>query len=284
MFKFEPTNHFSLGFVKTKDNLQISYRKLKPENPKKNIIIIPGFGSSMTPFLGLQQQFYEKGYCAIIVELRGHGFSDGIGGYVENYSDYCEDIEQIINEITEKNLETILCGHSNGGLASTYYTLNNLNKISSLILLSPWFGLTVPLKWYEIILKKIALSVYPSLSLPIGKRGGDVNVCTQNPVWLKILDIDKQLNKLSSINAVDEVEKAQTYCFGNANKIKQPVILIHGSKDPVTNPNDSKNIFGKFGSNKKKLILPEINVHHPFLEMNIFQGIFEEIILFIENG
>ena len=283
MIKFESTQCFSEGYVTTSDNIKIFYKKLKPENPKKNIVIVPGFGATLTQFLGLQHFFYENGYCSIVLELRGHGFSEGDPGYVENYSDYCKDIDQIINDVTEKDIETILCGHSNGGLASTYYTLNNLNKVSSLILFSPWFGLTNPLKWYEIALKVIALLVYPSLSAPMGERGAVASGCTTNPVWMKILDVDKQIYKWASAKANDEVEKAQTYCFGNANKIKQPLILIHGTKDPVTNPSDSKNIFEIFDSSKKKLILPEINVHHPFLETNIVKQLFNEILQFIEN-
>lgn len=283
MIKFESTDHFSEGFVTTQDNIKIFFKKLKPENPIKNIIIVPGFGANANQFLGIQHFFYEKGYCSIVLELRGHGFSEGKPGYVENYSDYCKDIDQVINEVAEKNIENIILGHSNGGLASTYYTLKNPNKISSLVLFSPWFGLTVPLKWYEILLKTIALLVYPSLAAPMGERGGVASGCTTNPTWLRILDVDKQIYKWASAKANEEVEKAQTYCFENANKIKQPVILIHGTKDPVTNSNDSKNIFEIFGSNKKKIILPEMNVHHPFLEDNLVKHFFNEILDFIKE-
>jgi alpha-beta hydrolase superfamily lysophospholipase len=283
MINLESTDHFSEGYVSTVDGLKIYYKKLKPENPKKNVVIVPGFGANANQFLGMQHFFYENGFCSIIIELRGHGYSEGIPGYVENYSDYSKDIDQIINDVCEKDLNTIICGHSNGGLASTYYTINNLDKISGLILFSPWFALSVPLKWYEIILKTIALIVYPKVEVPMGKRGGDAEGCTTNEAWIKILNSDKQLYKWASAKSNDEVEKAQTMCFGNANEITQPVILIHGKGDPVTSHEASKDIFELFGSKNKMMISLDKNIHHPFLESDKVKQIYQEILNFIST-
>jgi len=281
MINLESTNCFSEGYVTTVDNLKIYYKKIKPENAKKNILIIPGFGANASQFLGMQHFFYENGYCSIILELRGHGYSEGISGYVENYSDYSKDIDQVINEVCEKNLQTIICGHSNGGLATTYYAINNLNKVSGLILFSPWYALSNPLKWYEIILKTIALIVYPKLAVPMGKRGGDAEGCTTNEAWIKILNSDKQLYKWATVKANDEVEKAQQLCSGRSNEITQPVILIHGKGDPVTSYEASKNIFELFSSKNKIMISLDKNIHHPFLESDKVKEIYQKILTFI---
>lgn len=283
MIKFESTDHYTEGFVTTEDNIKIFFKKLKPENPIKNVIIVPGFGANANQFLGMQHFFYEKGYCSIVLELRGHGFSEGKPGFVENYSDYCKDIDQVINEVTEKNIETIICGHSNGGLASTYYTLKNPGKISSIVLFSPWFGLTLPLRWYEILLKTVALLVYPSLSAPMGERGAVASGCTTNPVWLRILDVDKQIYKWASAKANEEVEIAQTFCYGNVPSLTQPFLLIHGDKDPVTSYQNSKDIFDLVGSNKKKMITLSKNVHHLFLEKENVKELYDAILNFIEK-
>lgn len=281
MIKLESTNCFSEGYVSTTDGLKIYYKKLKPENCKKNVVIVPGFGATANQFLGMQHFFYENGYCSIILELRGHGYSEGIPGYVENYSDYSKDIDQVINEVCEKNLETIICGHSNGGLASTYYTINNSNKISGLILFSPWYSLSVPLKWYEILLKTIALIVYPKLAAPMGKRGAVAEGCTTNEAWIKILNSDKQIYRWATAKSNDEVEKAQELCFGRANEITQPVILVHGKGDPVTSHEASKNIFEMLGSKNKIMISLDKNIHHPFLESDKINEIYQNILNFI---
>lgn len=275
MINLESTDCFSEGYVTTSDNFQIYYKKLKPENPTKNVVIVPGFGATATMFLGMQHFFYEKGYCTIILEMRGHGFSDGIGGYVENYSDYLKDIDQVVNEVTEKNIPVVICGHSNGGLASINYVTNFSSKVESVILFSPWLALSQPLNIFENIFKNIANILYSRISLPMGKRGADPSGCTTNPIWQKILKSDKQIHTWSSVGAINQVELTQKNLLANANKFKQPVMIIHAVKDPVTSYDICKNWYNNISSTKKRFITLSASIHHPFLETNIKQTYLE---------
>lgn len=281
MINLESTVCFSEGYVTTTDNFKIYYKKLKPENPTKNIVIIPGFGATATMFLGMQHFFYEQGFCSIILELRGHGFSDGIGGYVENHSDYLKDVDQVITEVTEKNIPVVICGHSNGGLTSINYITNFSSKIESAVLFSPWLGLSQPLNILENIVKKIAVAVYPKISLPMGKRGADPTGCTTSPVWQIILSVDKQIHTWASAGATNQAELTQNNLLTNANKFKTPVILIHADKDPVASYDTSKGWYDDISSLKKRLITLNASIHHPFLEANIKQ-IYLEIYNFIK--
>lgn len=282
MINLESTNCFSEGYVTTVDNFKIYYKKLKPENPTKNIVIIPGFGATATMFLGMQHFFYEQGFCSIILELRGHGFSDGIGGYVENHSDYLKDVDQVITEVTEKNIPVVICGHSNGGLTSINYITNFSSKIESAVLFSPWLGLSQPLNILENIVKKAALYVYGKFSLPMGKRGADPTGCTTNPVWQKILGVDQQIHTWASANATYQAELAQAKVFANTTMFNVPTILIHAKNDPVASYNDSISWYNKISSVKKSLISLDKSIHHPFLEGDIIKQIYDQILIFIK--
>jgi alpha-beta hydrolase superfamily lysophospholipase len=280
------TNHFSEGYVTTKDNFKIYYKKLKPENPIKNIVIIPGFGATATQFLGLQHFFYENGFSSIILELRGHGFSEGTKGYVNKYDDYLEDISCILNEVTEKNIPTWICGHSNGGLATTYFGIKNQNKYEGLILISPWYSLTKPLNFLENLLVNLGNFMFPKLSAPMGDRGGLASGCTSNPVWQKILDSDKQIHKYATARANYEVNKTQKFVIENIVEIEnKKILMIHCKNDPVTDYQTSVRNFSlltKINNDDKQFIALEKNIHHPFLELEN-DNLFNKILNFIKK-
>lgn len=282
MITLESTNHFSEGYVTTTDNFNIYYKKLRPENPTKNIVIVPGFGATATMFLGMQHFFYEQGYCSIILELRGHGFSDGTPGYVQNHSDYLKDVDQVITDVAEKNIPVVICGHSNGGLTSINYTSKYSSKIESVVLFSPWLGLSQPLNVLENIVKKIAIKVYPKISLPMGKRGADPLGCTTSFVWQKILKVDKQIHTWASAGATNQAELTQSTLITETSKFSKPTIVIHATKDPVASYDICKKWFDDISSIKKKFITVGNPVHHPFLESNIKQ-IYLEIYNFINE-
>lgn len=285
MINLESTNQFSEGYVLSKDNVtQIYYKKLKPENPIGNVVIIPGFGATATMFLGMQHRFYEAGYCSIILELRGHGFSDGKGGYVNLFNDFIDDLDSVINQVIEKNIPLYICGHSNGGLTTINYAIDYGNKLSGIILFSPWLGLSQPLNIFENAVKKAALYVYGKFSLPMGKRGADPTGCTTNPVWQKILGVDQQIHTWASANATYQAELAQAKVFANTTMFNVPTILIHAKNDPVASYNDSITWYNKISSVKKSLISLDKNIHHSFLEGDIIKQIYDQILIFINNG
>lgn len=283
MITLESTNHFSEGYVTTIDNLKIYYKKLKPENPTKNIIIIPGFGATATMFLGMQHFFYEQGYCAIIVELRGHGFSDGTPGHVEKHDDYLKDINAIIDNVNEKNIPTVICGHSNGGLVATNFAIKNQEKYESLVLISPWYALTKPLTWYELALVNLANQIFPKFTASMEDRGGLSSGCTTNTTWQNVLNVDKQIHKFASARLNYEVQLTQQYCFGNCGEIENKnILIIHPKNDPVTSHESSLQMFGVLSrSQNKKFISLDKFIHHPFLEEDV-KSLFNDILNFIK--
>ena len=110
-------------FIKSFDNLNLhALEFLNPqikEDSKDNInhkwiIIIHGYNNNCTSFLSQAKHFYDMGFNLLLVDLRGHGISEGkyIGmGWHDRL-----DIKQWINEIIDKDqhAEIVLYGVSMG--------------------------------------------------------------------------------------------------------------------------------------------------------------------------
>ena len=110
-------------FIKSFDNLNLhALEFLNPqikEGSKDNInhkwsIIIHGYNNNCTSFLAQAKHFYDMGFNLLIVDLRGHGLSEGkyIGmGWHDRL-----DIKQWINKIIDKDqhAEIVLYGVSMG--------------------------------------------------------------------------------------------------------------------------------------------------------------------------
>lgn len=64
--------------VVTEDGFKINFYEVCPENPKMVIICLTGIEKpSVTAYYGHAKMFFNHGYASLLVDVRGHGESDG---------------------------------------------------------------------------------------------------------------------------------------------------------------------------------------------------------------
>jgi alpha-beta hydrolase superfamily lysophospholipase len=90
---------------------------LAPPNPKGTILLFHGYASSRSSLLEEARAFYEMGYAAVLIDLRGSGGSDGSAttlGY-----DEAQDVAATVRYARSRSLPgpLILYGQSMGGAA-----------------------------------------------------------------------------------------------------------------------------------------------------------------------
>lgn len=127
-------------YLKTEDGYNIWCSEINTKQPKAVIIYLTGIVQpSVTYFYGHAKHMQLNGYASILLEVRGHGKSDGsrIGLGYEETSDVKAVVEYIKNEKKYNGVPIILHGVSMGGAISVN-AFGQLEEIDGLIAMSAY--------------------------------------------------------------------------------------------------------------------------------------------------
>ncbi len=124
------------------DALRLAYRESGNISADMAVILVPGstmYGYYYIPFInGLSR---EDTYVRVI-DLRGHGDSEGPRGDVPHEDTLIEDLNKHIEQIRSKNpqVKIIISGHSMGaGVCGRYLEKHGYNSVHGAIYLAPFF-------------------------------------------------------------------------------------------------------------------------------------------------
>ncbi|MFA6461115.1 MAG: alpha/beta hydrolase [Candidatus Woesearchaeota archaeon] len=236
------------------------------------LVFLHGVGGNWTVWKKEINFLHKKGYGTLAIDLRGHGCSDAPEDIQKYKLDhFSHDVHQIIKR--EKIQKFVLIGHSLGGGVAINYCINYPKQLpSSMIMIE-----TASLYPFT---KDRLLNLKPYLNHFL--RFVSEHKLTQREHFFHLKDIDlsveginNQLNLISHLihltpirTMVKALDNLEQYVFHNKariqdtlHKLKIPVLIIAGDKDPVVPP--------KFSLVMKRLInnseLKMIKDNHHFV-------------------
>lgn len=244
-------------FLGSKD-VKIFYSINKVEEAKAAVVFVHGICEHLGRYEYLKDKFNEAGYNVYRYDARGHGKSEGERGHLENFSDFLDDLDILVNMVKRenKNKKLILVGHSMGGLVATAYTCKYSDKVDLLALsgacnVCP--KIANPLKFLPYnLLKKIN----------IANKLGD-GVCGDKKVVEAYNNDSLVLKKMSLGLLGNAFIKGTRFVKRNIKNIKCPVIVMHGEKDGLVVKETGEWTFNNLSVEDKQL--------------RIYSGLFHEI-------
>jgi len=126
----------------SKDGQQTHIMAWQPVDARGTVIVVHGYLDHTGLYRNLLKELLRRQYTVVCYDLIGHGLSSGEAGYVECYSQYVDQLKQVINAVSEfcpGPLHGI--GQSTGGAILLKHLINQVNTNSypfaSLNLLAP---------------------------------------------------------------------------------------------------------------------------------------------------
>ncbi|MEZ5054798.1 MAG: alpha/beta hydrolase [Chitinophagales bacterium] len=234
---------------KSNDGLSIFGQKWDAETiaPKAVICLVHGFGEHSSRYEHVAQFFTDNQYALISYDARGHGKSEGKRGHFPSYDEFLNDVGNLLKQADTQypGLPKILYGHSMGGQIVANYALKRNPDVVGVVLSSPFFqpGFAPPA--IKLAAGRLMRNLIPSFSLPSGL---DVNAISRDKEVVKKYSSDPLVfDSISSKMGIELIEFGAE-AVQNANQLKYPTLLFHGTADKLTSFNDSK----KFATNAGK--------------------------------
>jgi alpha-beta hydrolase superfamily lysophospholipase len=211
------------------------YGKLfTPPNASLNalVIVIHGIGEHCGCYDDLAEKFAVRSVGLFAFDLQGHGRSPGRRGHT-SIKTIKDDLRFVIEIMRQRfpDLPVVLFGHSLGGHIALSYAIDGNDKVQGVIASSPWLKMINPPSSLLIGLAKWVSPVLPWITVQTGIKAGQL---AQGGVGVKSSKTDPLLHKKISIKLFTDLWANSKTILCNPHRIRIPLLLMHGTADPLT--------------------------------------------------
>ncbi|UCZ51553.1 alpha/beta hydrolase [Bacillus shivajii] len=221
-FSVQFIDEYRCGTIKVNGKKQFLQLFLK-ENPKDTVFFVHGYLDHSGGLSRTVNHLLEENYQVVMLDLPGHGFSEGEEGRISNFENYVLAVENGYEYIKEtlKIDEVAGLGHSTGAAILFHASTERKVNLSRLILVAPLY---LPYRWNVFKGFLLLLGKFVSKKKRSFKKNSDdffyQNFIKNDPLQVKILQADWLV----------ALEKWQGEIV-NCPKGRMPTYLLQGTKD-----------------------------------------------------
>jgi lysophospholipase len=208
-------------------------RELGDESAEKTLVVIHGYGDHGGRYLDSMEEAAARGYRVLLPDLRGHGKSGGRRGHVMRFEDYLDDVGVFMEQVDTEPEHTVMLGHSNGGLITLHWLMENRSSVAAAAVTSPFLGLALEAPGWKLWGAKFLSKLVPTLSLPTEVKAEDVS---HDPEVVEAYDTDPLVHHVANARWFTEVMAAIDEVFIKANHIEVPLLVLQAGSDKIADP------------------------------------------------
>ena len=229
---------------------------------KAQLLIVHGYAEHAERYRELAHVLASHGIETTAPDLRGHGHSDGARGYIDDYDDYCKDVEAALKTLNGETANFIL-GHSNGGLIALDFVDRYAPRITGLIVSNPYIELEMKVPAIKAAAGRIAAKLYPRLSVP---SGVPPDMMSRDPDVVAAYDRDPLVFSTATAGYVSEHEKTAER-IKHKKSVPMPLLFIRSDSDPLVSPAANEALASQLQSPDKTVWLREGAKHEVLNEL-----------------
>ena len=241
--------------IRAKDGTELFLQQWQSQKTAQaELVIVHGYAEYGSRYRDFAMYLADQQISTITVDVRGHGLSQGQRGYVEQFSDYYQDVEQALKLASRT---PFLLGHSHGGLILLDYILATKPEIKGLILTNPFLGLAMPVPKIKVILGKLMGRIWPTLALP---SGIDPRGVSRDLAIVQSYARDPMVFKVATARWFVESCAAQERVL-TMKQLDAPLLYLYSDTDPIAKPSCSEQLSEQLQTIDKKVVLRRGALH-----------------------
>jgi len=221
------------GFRQT----NIFYRYFLPAgSPRAVLMLVHGLADHSGRFQDFAAYFADQGYAVCALDLRGHGKSGGIPGYVDRFADFLTDLDLFVSQVRRdfRGLKIFLVGHSIGGTVAVAYAVSHQAELAGLVLSAPVLKPGASITRSQIKLARWLSALFPRMgvapieSAAVSRRPEVVNAYRNDPLVFH--------GKISARLGAELLDMMERELPGYLPRLNLPLLVMYGSEDKLSNP------------------------------------------------
>lgn len=270
------------------------YWKTTNSNRKACIVAVHGYTEHSGRYGHFADFLNRAGYDFVMMDLPGHGESEGRKSNIDRFEDYVESYEAFYRAARLKGFKGpyVLFAHSLGGLIALRFlqTSPYAKDFSKAFLSSPLLGLSDysfhgvgKLVQSELGMSLLggATSLIPNLTLSNESDLGGV-ILTHDEKMSASRDQDPLIVPQVTINWTREFIRARAKAFKDVKNIKTPLGIFQAGDDRVVSSSEPERFFGKLGSVDKLYRVYE-GLYHEILNEKDRARVMKDMLAWLES-
>ncbi len=254
-----------VGHLSAYDQFELYAQSWKPDAPPRSVIVIAhGFGEHSGRYDHVANYFVEQGYALYAADHRGHGESRGKQiGYFDRIETLTNDLKRVVEWVRRDydGIPIFMLGHSVGGQLALRYTIHNQHTLKGLILSAPFIPSEAEFPRPTAIVAHALSRIAPRLGVQM--RVPSAGLSRDRAVG-EAYDADPNVyhGKITARVGL-EIVQGGDYVRAHLSAIQLPILILHGSQDPIARPDYSQVVYDNVGSTDKTL--------------KVYEGLYHEI-------
>lgn len=270
------------------DQIQLYGRSFLSDatSPIGDIIVQHGLGEHSGRYQELAELLNQRDFNVHLLDLRGHGQSEGKRGDAKSIEQLSIDLETFIEYLNSQNFnlnQPLLVGHSLGAAVVTWLTLRHSNQFHLKGIAISGAPFQVAMNFGQQIKQaagKILVQVAPALTLD---SGIDAKYLSHDGRVVDRYLSDPLVHSKLSVQLGLSIVDVGKVLIPQASRLKIPLWTAHGGDDKIADSSGTVQFFKKAGTNEKSLHIYEGFYHEIFNETNR-QDPIEDLLGFVEHS
>jgi alpha-beta hydrolase superfamily lysophospholipase len=232
----------------------LHWRAQSPVTTIASVIVVHGIGEHQGRYEALSDAFIGCGIALYGYDQRGHGRSSGVRGHIDQWDQYIADLRSMIQFVQqlEGDKPLFIFGHSMGALVALDCTLRYPKGIAGLMVNGIPLRPGTIAKPMLIRLAKLLSAVKPSYSMSLGLDLAGLS--TRPEVAIQYASdplVERKVTARWGVSILKAIERLR----GDLVNLKTPILVTHGSLDPINLPAGSQELFAAVAAKDKALKL-----------------------------
>jgi alpha-beta hydrolase superfamily lysophospholipase len=210
------------------------------------VVIVHGLAEHGGRYAHVGRYLAGEGYAVYVADHRGHGKSNGVRGNVDRMSHVVTDLETMVRGVAARHpdLPMFLYGHSLGALITLAYLVGRPAQLRGAVLSASAVDIAVGSK-----AERIAARVLSAVAPNLGVLRLDASSMSRDPAVVRDYDTDPlNYRGKTRVRSGAELLATAERVKGALDRVRLPLLVMHGSADKVTAPSSSQLIADRVGS------------------------------------
>src|SRR5512145_305351 len=219
------------GFLNSADHLRLFWQRYTPAKAKATVLVLHGGGDHSGRYPALTSALVKARFQVALVDLRGHGQSDGRRWHVDAFQDNLADLDAFVATLSQDGVagdRLFLVGHSHGGLVAALWGMSRGHHMSGFVLSSPYFRLALRPPPLKVLAAKLVGRVLPWL--PVDARL-DLADLTSDEELQRWTERDPLYGRKTTPRWYEESRRAQIEVMRRAEEFEAPLLVLAGGAD-----------------------------------------------------